>query len=198
MKRREKTTTRGPRTGPATKTTLQDIMTRDVVTISAEATLREAIETLRGENVTGAPVVKGSDVVGVVSVADILDFEVETPAVPAERPSQVEWGGLEEKPIDEENDRAEYYNVFWDDVGTEVAERFAHDVGPEWDLLSEHVVAEVMTQSVFALPPDTELPAAADFMTRRGIHRVLVMEGKQLHGVVAASDFVRAVGERRV
>jgi CBS domain-containing protein len=34
-------------------------------------------------------------------------------------------------------------------------------------------------------------------MMRRGIHRILVMEGKRLLGIASASDFVRAVAERR-
>jgi CBS domain-containing protein len=177
-------------------TRLRDIMTRDVVTVGAEATLREAIGILRAENATGAPVLQGSKVVGVVSVADILDFEVETPVVPAERPSQVEWGGLEEETPEEEDTEA-FYTDLWDDVGAEVDERFAHDVGPEWDLLSEHDVSEVMTEKVLALPPDAELAMAAAYMTERGIHRVLVMEGGQLFGIATSSDFVRAVAERR-
>jgi CBS domain-containing protein len=35
-------------------------------------------------------------------------------------------------------------------------------------------------------------------MVLRGIHRVLVMEGGRLLGIVTSSDFVRAVSERRV
>ena len=183
-----------PRTSEAR---LSDIMTREVVTIGAEATLREAIETLRSANVTGAPVVEGNEIVGVVSTADILDFEVETPAVPTERPGQLEWGGFQEEPLDEEDQAKEYYNDLWDDAGAEVDERFAHDVGPEWDLLSEHVVSEVMTERVIALPPDTDLATAAGTMARRGIHRVLVMEGAQMLGIATASDFVRAVAQHR-
>jgi CBS domain-containing protein len=178
-------------------TRLRDIMTRDVVTIGAESTLREAIGILRAENVTGAPVLHGSKVVGVMSVADILDFEVETPAVPAESAGQVEWRGLEEEPLENE-DVESFYSDLRDDAGAGVAERFAHVVGPEWDLLSEHVVSEVMTQTVHALPPDTELATAAEYMVLRGIHRVLVMEGGRLLGIVTSSDFVRAVSERRV
>ncbi|HUP01427.1 MAG TPA: CBS domain-containing protein [Gemmatimonadota bacterium] len=175
---------------------LRDIMVREVVTMGAETSLREAIGIMRAENVTGAPVLQESRVVGVVSVADILDFEVETPHVPAERPSQVESGGLEEEPPEEEAES--FYSDLWDDVGAEGAERFARDVGPEWDLLSEHVVSEVMTQTVFALPQDTELAAAAQYMMRHGIHRVLVMEGSRLLGIASSSDFVRAIAERRV
>ncbi len=173
--------------------TLRDIMTRDVATLDAEMTLREAIEALRASNVTGAPVTQGSRVVGVVSVADILDFEVETPAVPAERAGQVVWGGLEEEGPDPEVEVSGYYRDMWDDAGAEVVERFAADTGPEWDLLSEHEVGEIMTTTVLGMPPDTSLRSAALFMTAHGIHRILVLEEEELLGIVSASDFVRAI-----
>jgi CBS domain-containing protein len=176
--------------------TLKTIMTGTVVTLSPETTLLEAIGILRAENVSGAPVVRNDQVVGVVSASDILDFEVDTVPVPTERPSQMEWDGLEEERFDDEDIPA-FYSQLWDGVGAEVAERFASDTGPEWDFLEEHVVAEVMTRGVFALPPDTRLDEAAEYMTRRGIHRVLVMEGRRLLGIASASDFVRAVAEHR-
>lgn len=174
-------------------------MTADVVTLSPETTLREAIEILRHANVTGAPVVRGSQVVGVVSAADILDFEVETPPVPAEQPGQVEWGSLQEEvePAGEGADLSDYYSGYWQDVGAELVERFAADRGPEWDLLSEHVVSGVMSQKLVALAPDTALDAAAEVMSRSRIHRILVMEGGRLLGIATAFDFVRAVAKHR-
>ena len=51
---------------------LRDIMTNKVVTLNPEMTLREAIGILRAENVNGAPVVHGGQVVGVAS--DLSSF----------------------------------------------------------------------------------------------------------------------------
>ena len=76
---------------------LSEIMSEDVVTVTPETSLREAIEVLRAEGITGVPVVSGETVVGVLSVNDVLEFEAVTPAVPVERTAQVEWGGLEEE-----------------------------------------------------------------------------------------------------
>lgn len=172
---------------------LRDIMTRDVTTIDAEMSLREAIEVLREKNVTGAPVTQGSRVVGVVSASDILDFEVATPPIPAERAAHVPWGSAEDQGEDVEV--GEYYRELWDDAGAELVERFASDTGPEWDLLSEHTVAEIMTQSVLGLPPETSLRDAALFMASQRFHRVLVVEGETLLGIVSALDFVRAFAD---
>jgi len=51
----------------------KDIMTRDVVTVSAAATVREAAQILTQQQLSGAPVVdRQGQIVGVVSEADIV------------------------------------------------------------------------------------------------------------------------------
>jgi CBS domain-containing protein len=50
-----------------------DVMTREVITVTPEATYRELVDTLLDNDVTAAPVVDGENVViGVVSEADLL------------------------------------------------------------------------------------------------------------------------------
>ncbi|MDX1660609.1 MAG: CBS domain-containing protein [Gemmatimonadota bacterium] len=184
---------------------LRAIMSEDVVTVSPEATIRDAIEILRADQVSGIPVVSGERVVGVLSVSDVLDFEVETPSVPAERSQQVEWGGLEDEEADPglaaeagETPPAAFFIGMWADAGADVRERFDAVEGPEWDRLGDYAVSEAMTTSVYALPPDTEVPEAAAYMLEAGIHRVLVMEDSRLLGIVSSMDIVRAVAERRL
>ncbi len=168
---------------------LRDIMTNEVVTLNPEMTLREAIGILRTENVNGAPVVHGGQVVGVASVSDILDFEVQTPLVPVEFQSQDEWPAFQNETG--ETDVPAFFSDTWESTGVDLA-------SAEWDLLGDHLVGDVMTRGLFALPPDTPLDQAAKYMVTRGIHRVLVMEGTRLLGIASASDFVRAVAEHRV
>ena len=168
---------------------LRDIMTNKVVTLNPEMTLREAIGILRAENVNGAPVVHGGEVVGVASVSDILDFEVQTPLVPVEYQNQDGWPGLQDGTT--EIDLPTFFSDTWDSTGVELA-------SAEWDLLGDHLVGDVMTRGLFALPPETPLDQAAKYMATRGIHRVLVMDGMRLLGIASASDFVRAVAEHRV
>ena len=59
---------------------LRDIMATDVVAISSEATVREAMELLSRHHVSGAPVVNGSTLVGVVSATDLMEFAAALPA----------------------------------------------------------------------------------------------------------------------
>jgi CBS domain-containing protein len=50
----------------------RDIMTCDVLKLTPETTIREAMELLSTNHLSGAPVVAGEHVVGVVSMMDIL------------------------------------------------------------------------------------------------------------------------------
>lgn len=180
-------------------TKLRDFMTPDIVSVTPETTLREALELLVHEEVTGLPVMAGRRVVGVLSATDILGFEAETPPVPAERPFQAEWGGWEDVESREqaEEEPATYFSEVWSDVGADMVARLEQSTSPEWDLLAEHTVADVMTSAVCALPPDAGVQAAAAYMRRNGIHRVLVMEDDRLVGIVTASDIVGTVADTR-
>lgn len=178
--------------------TCRDIMTSEVATLEQEMTLRDAVELLRAEGVTGAPVVSGAgDVVGVISATDLLEFEATTGGVPTERPEMLglktteasaEWEPGEDPP-------SAYFLEMWSDAGADVLERFSETEGPEWDVLAEHVVGEIMTRSVCSVSPDEELRAVARYMHERGVHRVLVLEDGALEGIVTATDFVRALAE---
>jgi CBS domain-containing protein len=57
----------------------KDIMTRDVFTVEPESTIREAMELLYSSHLSGAPVVSGTSVVGVISMSDIADLLVNVP-----------------------------------------------------------------------------------------------------------------------
>lgn len=57
----------------------KDIMTREVSTLAPEATIREAMELLNSSHLSGAPVVRGANVVGVISMSDVADLLVNGP-----------------------------------------------------------------------------------------------------------------------
>jgi len=65
---------------------IRDIMTRDVVTVPQEATLRNVMELLVDGHLSGVPVMGGDTVVGVVSMTDLLAFAVTTAAADALEP----------------------------------------------------------------------------------------------------------------
>lgn len=68
-----------------------DLMSRDVVTVSPDLSLRETVGLLDNRHITGAPVVSNGQVVGVISVSDLMSFEAATPGVPRDPPRLQEW-----------------------------------------------------------------------------------------------------------
>lgn len=186
---------------------VRDIMTTDVTTVDPSLTIREAMEMFASERITGAPVVAGGSVIGVVSATDLLQFAASLPPVPTPREP-----GADRFADGDEDDAnaaalsdaggdpsAVYFMELWDDVGATVVERMAAPASTEWNVLEEHTIAEAMTRApVHALGPDAPVPAAAEYMARLNIHRVLVISGHTLLGIVTTSDVTRAVAAGRL
>jgi CBS domain-containing protein len=182
---------------------LRDIMTTDVLTLSPETSIREAMELLGRRHVSGAPVVSGAKLVGVVSANDLMTFASAMPGVPTERDRSESVDVWDEPSLPEDDNDADPASAFfadlWDDAGGDVVEREASVSGPEWNALEEHDVSEVMTYAPLStLPPDADARTAADLMSRLRIHRVLVTEDDHLVGIVSALDVAKAVADHRL
>jgi CBS domain-containing protein len=177
--------------------TVRDIMASEPVTLGEHLTLREAIDLLSDARVSGAPVIAGTAVVGVASRTDILGFVADSPAIPRERADVVEFGEVGvsvSESLDDESPAA-YYADRWMDSEADVWSRITQSESPDWDRLDEHSVAEVMTRRIVSIEPEASVEDAARLMVDREIHRLLVMEGRELLGVVSTMDIVRAVAE---
>lgn len=180
---------------------LSEIMTKDLITVPAEMSVRDAMSLFATRHITGAPVVSQGKVVGIVSLTDLAELAASTPGVPTGQPEKqddwVEWDQEPEGPEGAEPP-SEFFSSLWDDAGAEVSERMRVTDGPEWSSLDDTTVAEAMTRQVCSLSPATSVAHAAGFMRRIGIHRVLVMDGDQLVGLVSTSDIADAVADRKV
>lgn len=176
---------------------LRDLMTSDVRVVRPETTLRELAEFFVDEGVSGAPVVSGRRVVGVVSATDLLEFDAEgrmTPVEPGRATAADVPGPWEDEVVEEDETLpAAYFAEIVGSVG-EVRARLAADVSG--DTLDDHAVAEIMTRGLLWLGPEADVRDAAKEMQRTGVHRLLVMEDEELLGLVTTSDIVRAVAER--
>jgi CBS domain-containing protein len=178
---------------------VRDVMTADPVTIGPDASLRDAVELLTRHAVSGVPVVHGRRVLGTLSARDIVTFEALTPGVPRERGDEDVW--VEEPPLivdDNDTPPSAFFAELWEDAGADVAERFRVNDSPEWDMLEEHTVDEAMSSGVLAVRPSTSVEAAAEFMKMTGAHRVVVIAGNELVGIVTTMDITRAVAEHRI
>lgn len=179
---------------------LRDIMTRELVTVSPELSLRDAVDLLTTRHITGAPVVAGGKVVGVVSLTDLAEFAASTPGVPTQRQEVAEWGDFENAVdwFDGEEPPSAFFLQLWDDAGADVSERMSEADSPEWNVLEAHTVAEVMNRKVAALSSETPVEHAATVMRRAAIHRVLVMDNGNLLGVVTTTDIADAVADHKL
>ncbi len=156
-----------------TSATAADAMVRDVVTTTPDASLREALDLMMENHVSGLPVLDSRDAVaGVISASDIL-------AVEQEHASQAEesLGSY----FDPDTQRWESVRMAADD-----------------ERLEDRAVSEVMATELISVSADTSLDDIARTMVKNDVHRVLVLDDrKRLLGIVAAFDFVRLLAAGR-
>lgn len=101
---------------------LRDIMTRDVLTVAPDLSIREAAEIFATERLGGAPVVQSGRIVGMLSASDLLDFMAALPAEPAEVRADSERGILEAHTVEEAMTRAPVRSLAPDDTVALAAE----------------------------------------------------------------------------
>ena len=177
--------------------TLREIMTTDLVTVSPEMNLHELAEIFASKRISGAPVVSGADLVGVISSSDLLEFESTSPGSPRHRADQTEWGEVEDaRDLEGEAPASFYFTDFYHGAGADVLERIETSESPEWNHLEERTVGEAMTPSVWSLRSGTPVQHAARLMLENQIHRVLVVDDSILVGIVSATDIVRSVAQK--
>lgn len=181
---------------------VRDLMSTDVITVSPELSIRDALELFTERHIGGAPVMAEGRVVGVVTAADLLGFEASTAPAPVAREDQLEAGEL--APVEEELEDEEtvppsaFFTDWWVDVGADVAERVRSTSEPEWDVLAEHTVAEAMSTSLLWVAPQEPVARAAALMDAREVHRLLVLDRGRLVGILTMTDIARAVADGRL
>jgi CBS domain-containing protein len=184
-------------------TRVRDIMTREVVSVSPDLSIRDAMGLLSSRHISGVPVVAGSDIIGVVTSNDLMAFAAELSNAPAERDNQLP---PEELPESDKKHRdmeleslGAFFTELWEEAEADVALRFANVSGPSLDSLDVHTVDEAMTRTpIYSVPSDSTLPAAAEFMRTHGIHRVFVTEKGKFVGIVTSTDIANAVASHKV
>ncbi len=141
---------------------VMDVMTREVFGVAPDTSIDTAARLLAERRISGAPVIENSR--RVVGVISVRDL------ADPDRQSSEEPG----YPI--------YYRVtdgWTDEFGTHAYSRPGR-------------VADVMTPAVLSIPADATIVEAAERMLQLGVHRLLVIHGEQLSGVVATVDLLRA------
>jgi len=180
---------------------LKDIMSRDVLTFDENLSVRDAMQSLVSHHMSGAPVVSGDHVVGVISTTDLLEFAAGLPGAPIDRPEERDTAsdGDVSDGLDEDENLSSFFLDSWDDRGADSVTRIAAVNGSEYDMLEQYTVSESMTRApICSLPSHAPVTEAAEYMGRAAVHRILVVDNGRIVGIVTASDVARAAAEGKL
>ena len=158
----------------------RDLMQTRVHVVSPRITLPELERELIARGVKGFPVVDGGKLVGIISRSDIVR------QLCAER-SLAEIIADYQDVSDDTVESSRRAAASQADVGAGVGRR-----------IDQLRVSDVMIHDVVAVEPTTTLADLARAMHERHIHRLPVVEGGRLVGIISAIDLARLVAEGRL
>lgn len=101
---------------------VKDLMTREVLTLAPNTTVREAAEILSTEHVSGAPVVRHGLVIGMISSVDLLEFIAGLPADPEAVSGGMDHGILDDHTVEEAMTRGPIKTIALDAPASAAAE----------------------------------------------------------------------------
>ena len=145
-------------------------MSRHPITVGPDATLLDALVLMRGQKVSGLPVVEGEEetLVGVLSQRDVARTLKSAGGIP-------EVTGL--------FDLLMFGLSAETGVSVQVLRR----------ILEETNVRDAMSSPPIAIRSDAPLELAAEVMRENEINRIPVLKGDRLVGIVTRNDLVRAL-----
>lgn len=139
-----------------------DLMNSELLTVSQDLPLRELAELLVAEGISGAPVLDEQGyLVGVVSLVDV--------ARAAATPLTAGGGYLQEP------------------EGAPIHECLDEAAQAQIDALT---VADVMTPDPYTVGEDARVSEIAALMVRYHLHRVLVVQDRELVGIISTTDLL--------
>ncbi len=146
--------------------TVADLMNHDVLTVTPNMPLSEAIQVLVDRQISGLPVVnEAGKLVGIISESDLMWREK----------------GLDRPP----------YIMFLDSV-IYLQNPAKHD--RDLHKVLGQTVGEVMTSHAISIVSSASIPAAARIMHEQKIHRLPVVDAEDRPiGIITQGDIVRAI-----
>ena len=145
--------------------TVADVMTRDVITVTPDTSLRDLAEILAQKHINGVPVVDDhGKVLGVVCESDLVSqdkplhiptvFVILDSVIPMENPWRLE---------------------------------------KEFKRITATKVGDIYSRPAVCVTPDTDLSKAAALMSDRKLYTLPVVQGGKLVGVVGKADVIRSL-----
>ena len=145
--------------------TAGDVMTRDVITVKKETTIRELAELFARHRVSSAPVVDDDDnMIGIVTETDLIeqDKSLHIPTVI----SLFDWV-----------------------IYLESDKKFEKELKK----MTGQTVGDIYAQEIETVAPSAPISEVADIMSSRKIHAIPVVEDHKLVGIVARIDLIRTM-----
>jgi CBS domain-containing protein len=144
---------------------VSEIMTREVITVQPDTTLRELAQILSYRNINGVPVVDDhGNVLGVVCESDLVNqnkplhiptvFVILDSVIPLENPWRLQ---------------------------------------KEFKRLTATIVEDIYSRPAVFVEPDTDLTEVARLMSDRKLYSLPVLDGGKLVGIVGKGDVIRSL-----
>ena len=148
---------------------IRDVMSKEPITLKPTATLREAAITLADESVGGCPVVDtGGHLLGMLSEVDILEaLKTQHKELRMLMPPEITFGISFVEIIKEREALAAFKEV------------------------EDRTVQDLMTKEIHSVGPEDPVEKAIQIMVQHKIHRIPVVEGGRLVGIVTRGDVLR-------
>jgi len=148
---------------------VRDVMSKDLITLAPTATLREAAITLADESVGGCPVVDDQQrMVGMLSEVDILEaLKTQYKELRMLMPPEITFGISFVEIIKEREALAAFKEV------------------------ETTLVRDIMRKAVYSVTPEDNVEKAIQVMVQHKVHRIPVVEGGKLVGILTRGDVLR-------
>ncbi len=148
---------------------IKDFMTKKVIAVHKEMTVKEFIRFLQEHNITGAPVTDESGkVIGVVSATDVIKRSSYVTRDVAHSEDSYE--------VDPCSGLVEVHKYYTEE-------------------LFETQIGGLMTTDLISLAPQDDLLDAVDVFIKTPVHRIVIMDGDKLVGIISTKDAIKVMAK---
>lgn len=150
---------------------IKKMMRKRVVTVSPEDTIVKVLMIFSKKHISGVPVMKGGELVGIITDSDIiakLDIHTRKVHFASSPDFLLIMAGLKSR-------------------------RGMDEIEKEMQVMKKFRVRDFMTEEVFTIGPEDTITDAARIIHEKGVTRLPVVDKGKLIGIVARQDLIRAL-----
>lgn len=143
---------------------VKDVMTKEVITVTPETSVKEIAQILLEKKIGGLPVLEEGKLVGIVTEEDLImkNVKLHFPT---------------------------YIQLLDAVIYLESLKKYEEELRKAVGALAK----DVMTRNPYTISPEADLEEAATIMVEKGISRLPVVENDKLVGIITRRDVLRAI-----